>query len=101
MALCGCRTPPAEIDDGFKRVDCPAFTPQEKVVVVAARRAIEENTRRKIDAYYRVRHDNRGYSVLVVEVYRYVRGQPRFTIGRDWAVDLDETGKVINIGPSE
>ena len=101
LILCGCHTPPTgaptDLGDGFRREGHPAFTPKEQAVVVATREAIEKSCRRRIDAYYRVRHTWEAYSVLVFEVYRYVRRKPTFTIGRDWGVDLKEDGTVTRV----
>jgi hypothetical protein len=85
------------LGDGFRRENHPAFTAKEQAVASAARRCLEERRGKKIDAYYRVRHTESGYSVLVFEVYRYVGKEPKFTQNRDWAVDLRENGTIIDV----
>jgi hypothetical protein len=101
VCLCGCATPPAgaptDLGDGFRRENHPAFTAKEQAIATAARRCVEQRCGKKIDAYYRVRHTESGYSVLVFEVGRYVGKEPRFPQNRDWAVQLKEDGTVTDV----
>ena len=98
LILCGCRTPPAELEGDFRREGHPAFTTEEQKIVVAARRHVEQLCHKRIDAYYRVRHTAEGYSVTVFEVGRYVHKQPRSrAVGGIWGVDLKEDGTVTGV----
>lgn len=101
LLFCGCSTPPAgapsDLGDGFRREHHPAFTPQEQVILTATRRHLEQSYGRRVDAYYRVSHASDGYSVLVLEVYRYVEKQPQFRVGGDWLVSLGEDGTVAQV----
>ena len=105
LGLWGCTTPPAgaptDLGGGFRRENHPAFTATEQTMATAARRCLEERRGKKIDAYYRVRLTEGGYCVLVFEVYRYVGKEPRFTLNRDWAVDLREDGTIISVWHSD
>jgi len=104
VALCGCTSPPAgaptDLGDGFRRDNHPAFTPKEKAIVSAVRRHLEQLRGKRIDAYYRVRQTDQGYSVLVFEVHRYAGKEPKFTLNRDWGVDVKEDGTIIEVRPS-
>jgi hypothetical protein len=95
--LCGCSTPPrgapTDVDGGFRRENAPAFTPQERAAVCTTRHYLEQHAGRRIDAYYRVRPTEGGYRILVFEVSRYEKGQPRFRSG-DWGVTVGEDGIV-------
>lgn len=94
LALWGCRpTPraalhaspdaPATLSGEFRRERVDAFSPQERAVIAAARRAIRKSGKlprgASEDAYYRVRHTVDGYRVFVVYVTSYKDDQPQFT----------------------
>ncbi len=95
--LCGCGTPPRrapmELEGGFRRENAPTFSPQERAAVSATRQYLKEHAGRRIDAYYRVRPAQGGYRILVLEVSRYEKSQPRFRFG-DWGVTVGEDGVV-------
>lgn len=99
--LTGCRAPPAgaprDLGQGYRREGHPAFTSQEEAAITAARRCLEQSQRRSIDAYYCVRHEGNGYAVFVLSVYRYEGSLPKFTIGRDWTVELGEDLRVKRV----
>jgi len=101
VASCGCSTPPSgaptDVGDGFRRENHPAFTAREQAIASAARRYIEQVSGKRLDAYYRVRHIEDGYSVLVFPVSRYVHNQPMFGLHRDWIVRFSEDGTVIKV----
>jgi hypothetical protein len=82
-----------EVDGGFRRENAPAFTPQERAAVSTTRQYLEEHAGRRIDAYYRVRPAQGGYRILVLEVSRYEKSQPRFRFG-DWGVTVGDDGVV-------
>jgi hypothetical protein len=63
-------------------------------MVSAARRCVEQCTRKRVDAYYRVKHTAEGYWVSVLVVYRYEKSQPKVRIGGDWLVSLADDGTV-------
>ena len=98
LLLCGCHTPragaPIELDGGARRENHPAFTPQERKVLAAARRCVEQARGRRIDAYYTLSHGAGSYDVHVLEVYSYHQGRPMFTLNRDWRVGVEEDGLV-------
>ncbi len=101
LLLCGCHTPPrgapADLGEGFRREGHPAFTPQEQAVVMAALRGVEQSCGRRLDAYFSVRPTAEGFSVHVLEVHRYEGKQPRFTMNRDWFVNVTADSRVISI----
>ena len=101
LIICGCSTPPSgaptELDEGFRREGHPALSAEERKAVAVAKRRIEQTCGRKIDAYYRVERTTDGYLVSASEVHRYEKKQPKFTIGRDWFVDVKDDGTVTRI----
>jgi hypothetical protein len=100
VLLAGCKTPPTGAPtevDGYRREDHPAFTPEDKAIVSTARLYLEQSRGESVDAYYRVKREERGWSVSVLGVHRYKGSQPMFTIGRDWLVKLGEDRVVKSV----
>ena len=90
---------PAVVLDGLRREHDAAFSPQAQRAIAAARRHLEQQDHKPVDAYYRVTHVSDHYEVYVEFVSGYHGSTPDFTPGMFCTVLVREDGNVIRVLP--
>ncbi len=112
LTLCGCSRyhragdPPSSAPKAVlrgssecRRADDPVFSPRERQIIDAARRHLEQLSKRSIDAYYHVKQASDGYEVFVIDVTGYDRSEPLFMPGGFWTVVFQEDGTITKVLP--
>jgi hypothetical protein len=110
LAIAGCGSPNRTRNDsskdsapsaGFHREHDPAFSSQERGIIVAAQRHLAHSGKRpgqaSRDAFYRVRSNANGYEVFVVYVTGYDGGKPVFTPCVHNQVFLERDGSLVKV----
>ena len=97
----GCQPPKAEPFADMWTADDSRFSAQERKMVVAAQRYLEQERGGPLDARYKVERKQDGYEVFAEFVGGYEEGRPLFYPGGHGIVVLSQDGSVVRYMPGE